>query len=468
MFNTLRFRLWLTYALLICLVLFIVGTAMVVVIYRGNIPIQQASLSLQILRANALPRLRALNRYNPASLQVLLEQNSEQIRGRIVVMTNNGRVIADTLNEENIALPDLGESPIKTEVGALPKFYRDNQGQRWYYIIDEINQNRLVLFAVRRPRLQFVSIFRDQFLGPLVQAGLIALFTAIILSLTLSQWVSAPLKRISLAAYQVTEGQAQPIPLEGPAEVRQLASAFNDMSQRVQETQQAQKDFVANVSHELKTPLTSIQGFARAIQDGTAKSKSELTQAAEVIDSEATRMHRLIQDLLTLTKMDAGTAAFEMQPINLQNLLDAVVIKFSPRAIAAGVAFESSHPDLPAFLQADPDRLIQVFDNLLDNALKFTPQGGKISFFSQIMEEHVKIHVVDTGEGIPQTEQKRIFERFYQVDNARPGGKIRGYGLGLAISQQIVEAHSGSISLTSSPGEGSHFMVKLPLRATPG
>ncbi len=464
MFNSLRSRLWLTYALLIALVLCVVGTAIVLVVYRGNIPLQQAALNLQTLRVNALPKLRAAADLTPATLQAMLPHSTSQIRGRIVVLTVDGQVIADSLGEQGANLPNFGGVPLLTEVGALPIFYRDSQGQGWYYIIDNINEEQLVLFAVNRPRLQIVTIFRDQFLGPLAQAGLIAMLVAFILSLLMSRWITAPLRRIGREARQVADGRAHPIPLEGPDEVRQLAASFNDMTRQVQESQQSQKDFVANVSHELKTPLTSIQGFARAIQDGTAHSEAELAQAADVIENEAARMHRLVQDLLTLTKMDAGTAAFVFQPMDINPLLKAARHKFTPRINASGIRFEVNIASDPAMVQGDPDRLMQVLDNLLDNALKFSNSGGTITLSSEMTPDEVLIHVIDTGEGISPEEQSRIFERFYQVDKARTGGKVRGYGLGLAISQQIVKAHGGTLSVTSQLGKGSHFVVKLPLQ----
>lgn len=464
MLNSLRFRLWLTYAIVILLVLCVVGIAITIVIYRGNIPLLQAALNLQTLRANALPRLRNAGEFNPRLLQAVLNRFANQFRGRIVIINTQGSVIADSLIKAGVNLPDFGGNPSKTEIGALPEFYQDESGRYWYYIIDEINQDRLVFFAVSRPQLRIVTIFRDQFLRPLILAGLVAGLVAIILSLLMSRWISAPIKRISQEAKQISEGQAQPIPPEGPDEVRQLASAFNEMSQQVQESQQSQKDFVANVSHELKTPLTSIQGFARAIKDGTVQTKSELSQAADVIETEAQRMNRLVQDLLTLARMDAGTASFEMHPFDLNPLMQALIRKFTPIVDAAQLDFEIGYLEQETIIRGDPDQLMQVFDNLFDNAIKFTPPGGKIVISSQKIGPDIAIHVVDTGKGIPVDEQKRIFERFYQVDKARTSGHSHGYGLGLAISKKILERHGGSISLTSKVGEGSHFVVKLPLQ----
>jgi len=464
MFNSLRSRLGLTYALLIGLVLCVVGAALVLVVYRGNIPLQQAAINLQALRINALPRLQTVSDLSAETLQTLLVRNTSQIRGRIVVLTTDGRVVADSLDEEGANLPNFGDTPILTEVGSLPTFYRDSEGQNWYYIIEQINENRLAFFAVNRPRFQIVTLFRDQFLGPLAQAGLMAMLVAFVLSLLMSRWITAPLRRISREARQVADGRAHPIPLEGPEEVRQLAASFNDMTHQVQESQQSQKDFIANVSHELKTPLTSIQGFARALQDGTAQTPEELAQAADVIGAETARMHRLVQDLLTLTKLDAGTIAFSFETLDFNPLLRAALHKFTPQTEAAGIQFEVTESERPAFIQGDPDRLMQVLDNLLDNALKFTPTGGKISLRSEINGDSIWVYVIDSGEGIPPEEQSRIFERFYQVDKARTGGEVRGYGLGLAICQQIVLAHGGTLSVTSQPGEGSHFVVKIPLQ----
>jgi signal transduction histidine kinase len=236
------------------------------------------------------------------------------------------------------------------------------------------------------------------------------------------------------------------------------------MVRQVQASQQSQKDFIANVSHELKTPLTAIQGFAQAIMDGTVQTDIELDQAAEVIQSEAGRMDRLVTDRLTLAKMDAGTATFSMQTLDLNALLESTVRKFYPLAEKAGLALTISLSDGEAPVKADPDRLVQVIDNLLSNAIKFTPEGGEISLTCQGGEEFVVIHMKDNGPGIPPEERERIFERFYQVDKARTGGGARGYGLGLAISKQIVETHGGSLSLSSEDGVGGHFVVKLPLQ----
>jgi two-component system, OmpR family, sensor kinase len=466
MLNSLRSRLWMSYALLISVVLCVVGAGLILVVARSNLPLQQAVLRLQALRLNALPKLQSTGRISADALQKLLDQNADQISGRIVVLDTSGNVLADSMANSDSTLPNFNNPPDLTAAGEPPRTYLDNQNNRWYYIIDSIHPERLAYFAVYRPRLQIISIFRDEYLGPLVQAGALALIIAFVLALFMGRWINAPLKRIGTETQQVIEGEAHPIPLKGPKEVKQLAQAFNEMTEQVQKTQRAQRDFIANISHELKTPLTSIHGFAKAMLDGTVTSDADIQRAAKVIDTEASRMHRLVLDLLTLAKMDAGTAAFVMQPLEINELLQAAFIKFQPLADAAGIELTLHTAESLPKVTGDADRLMQVLDNLISNAIKFTPTGGRITLTSQKTAHQILIGIQDTGEGIPQEDQSRIFERFYQVDKARSGGSDRGTGLGLAISYQIIHAHHGTISLSSKPGEGSHFVVKLPLKQT--
>ena len=260
---------------------------------------------------------------------------------------------------------------------------------------------------------------------------------------------------------------SKPIPLEGPAEVKELGKAFNEMVHRVQASQQSQRDFVANVSHELKTPLTSIQGFAQAILDGAVPNEQSLHQAAQVIYDESSRMHRMVVELLDLARLDSGIAEIERLPVNLNTLLQAIYEKFQPIAQQAQVTLRLHLGVLPE-IQGDGDRLAQVFTNLVDNAIKFTPPGGTVTLSSQVTDDCVYLSVEDGGPGIPAGERERIFERFYQTDKSRRGDRTRGVGLGLAIAREIIQAHGGAISIgepaaSKSSAYGSVFVVKIPL-----
>jgi signal transduction histidine kinase len=264
------------------------------------------------------------------------------------------------------------------------------------------------------------------------------------------------------ATHSLSKGVYQPMPVKGPGEVRQLARAFNEMVERVQDSQKSQRDFLANVTHELRTPLTSIQGFAQAIIDGTVTAPEALHQAAIVIYNDAGRMHRLVMDLLSLARLEAGTVELQHASVDLGQLLSNIVDKFSIQAQNANVALRFDLAQ-PAICIGDGDRLAQVFINLVDNALKFTPAGGRVTLSTETKDGFVRVKVADTGNGIAAEDQKYIFERFYQVDKSRHGGGGRGIGLGLAIARQIVLAHGGQIQVESNPGNGSIFTVNLPL-----
>ena len=267
-----------------------------------------------------------------------------------------------------------------------------------------------------------------------------------------------------MVARNMPSEQIRPVAARGPHEVRDLTQAFNAMVTRMQSSQNSQRDFVANVSHELKTPLTSIQGFAQAMLDGTADTSEARKQAAEVIYNESARMHRMVLDLLDLAQLDAGTADLKMSPLSMPALLNAITEKFSPMANKAGVTISVDAPaNLPVLL-ADGDRLAQVFTNLVDNAMKFTSAGGTIQLQAQMVGGEMQVSISDTGRGIPASALPHVFDRFYQADISRSRSKKHGAGLGLAIVLEIVQAHGGRISVRSQDGQGTTFVVNLPLK----
>ncbi len=308
------------------------------------------------------------------------------------------------------------------------------------------------------------TILRDEVVSPLIWAGVMALVVAFVLSLFIAGWIANPLQRMAARTRSVSSENFTPLPLEGPAEVQQLAHSFNEMMERVQSSQQSQREFMANVSHELKTPLTSIQGFSQAILDGTLEKPEDLRQAGRVINEESGRMNRLVADLLALARLEAGTADLQRAPVNLRVLLTSVAEKFAFQSQAAQITLATDLKNAPV-VAGDEDRLMQVFNNLMDNAIRFTPAGGKVTLGSEAKEGFALVRVADTGVGIDPSEQQRIFDRFYQVDHARSGGAGRGVGLGLAIARQIVLAHQGKIWLESAVGQGTTFYVQLPLAA---
>jgi signal transduction histidine kinase len=319
------------------------------------------------------------------------------------------------------------------------------------------------------PRMQVLAWFGTNMLPPMVQAGLIALIPSVLLALLISRSISKPLRRVASAAEAIARGETGTrAPISGPSEVRALARSFNQMTSQVEATQQSQRDFVANVSHELKTPLTSIQGFSQALLDGTASTPEATAHAARVIHQEAERMRRMVDDLLILARFDAGQMTLVHDQVELGLLLRGCIEKLTPQAQTAQVTLEleaAQQPEEQPVVTGDADRLAQVFANLIDNSVAHTPAGGKVTVVARPAAENVvEVTVTDTGEGIPPEATSRIFERFYQVDRSRKRAPERGRsaGLGLAITKEIVEAHGGTLTAESVVGLGSKFTVCLP------
>ena len=318
----------------------------------------------------------------------------------------------------------------------------------------------VVVLAAERPTQSLQDVlaqFSTDLALPMLQASIAGLLIAVVLATVISRTIARPLQAVSRAATAVAEGELeQRVPVSGPEEVRNVAEAFNHMSAEVLATQQSQQDFLANVSHDLKTPLTSIQGYSQAIVDGTAKQPEK---AASIIYDEASRLTRMVIELTDLARMEAGQLSLNLTSLDVGQIVNAVAQKLKPLADRKScelVVQVDSHPHVAA----DGDRLVQVFNNLIGNAIKYTPREGRVLVKSRIVHEGVEIVVSDNGIGIPKEDLPRIFERFYQVDKAR--GPRRGTGLGLAIVHEIVHLHGGRIRAQSVEGQGTQFTVWLP------
>jgi two-component system phosphate regulon sensor histidine kinase PhoR len=226
--------------------------------------------------------------------------------------------------------------------------------------------------------------------------------------------------------------------------------------------ERVRQDFVANVSHEFRTPLTAIQGFAETLLSGALDEPANRRRFVEIIREHASRLARLTEDLLKLSRIEAGQLKLEFRPVSVTQLIESCVetahLKAVPRQLALNVHVPEGLPPV----RGDANSLQEVLQNLLDNALQYTPAGGKIDVSVASSDGRVVITVSDTGIGIPQVEQERIFERFYRVDAAR-SREAGGTGLGLSIARHIMEAHGGRLWVESAVGEGSRFHFSIPV-----
>jgi len=234
---------------------------------------------------------------------------------------------------------------------------------------------------------------------------------------------------------------------------------FHDITE-LKKLEQMRKDFVANVSHELKTPVTSIKGFTETLLDGAMNNQETLEAFLSIILKESDRLQTLIQDLLDLSKIEQQGFQLNLQEVELRSLLEDVMTLLAGKAEAKNIHLEFYCKQSQVFIIGDTDRLKQVFINLIGNAITYTPFEGDVKIILLDFEENVRIHVKDSGVGIMEEEIPRIFERFYRVDRARSRNS-GGTGLGLAIVKHLIEAHHGNISVRSKVGEGSEFIIEL-------
>ncbi|MCM8831677.1 MAG: cell wall metabolism sensor histidine kinase WalK [Candidatus Omnitrophica bacterium] len=235
---------------------------------------------------------------------------------------------------------------------------------------------------------------------------------------------------------------------------------FHDITE-LRRLERIRQDFVANVSHELRTPLTSIKGYAETLLEGAIFDKKNAKDFVEIIYNDADRLAKLIDDLLDLSKIESGRLEMVFLPIDILEVIEKVVKILEPQAKKKSILINLNiPPDLPKVL-ADQNRISQVILNLLDNAIKYTPNEGKISIFANPKDNFVQVDVIDTGIGIPKEALPHIFERFYRVDKAR-SRELGGTGLGLSIVKHIILNHGGNVWVESELGRGSTFSFTLP------
>jgi signal transduction histidine kinase len=312
------------------------------------------------------------------------------------------------------------------------------------------------VFARVGATFRFLFEFWWQFLV----AGLLAAGISLVVARWLARGMTQPLRDMASAARRMETGDyTTRVHTRSRDEVGQLAAAFNRMSAELQNLEQSRRDLVANVSHELKTPIAAIRAHLENLLDGVEHPDR---QTLQVMLSQTERLSRLIEQLLELSRLESGELPLQREDVPLAPLVTQVLSEIDVARSDSGVAVESELPeDLPA-VDADRERVHQVLYNLLDNAVRFTPSGGAVTVSAQRHNGSVEVQVADTGMGIPSEHLPRLFERFYRADPAR-SREDGGTGIGLAIARSVVEAHGGHIRAESELGKGSVFTFDLPV-----
>ncbi len=302
--------------------------------------------------------------------------------------------------------------------------------------------------------------FRESVNDALLGAGIAATLTAAIVSWFVSQRIVYPIRQVATASQTIAEGHyEQRLVAPSDDELGDLIHSFNRMASSLAETETRRRQLLADISHELKTPLASIKGYMEGLQDGIIPPTPE---TFELIHREADRLQRLVHDLQELSRAEAGALQLDLRPHDAQAIVTTVVARLQPQFADKGIDLVVEGPDDPLRVLSDRDRVEQVLTNLLGNALQYTPAGGHVTVSLASAGEMVRFDIRDSGIGLAHEDLERIFQRFYRVDKSRSRSR-GGSGIGLTIARHIVEAHGGRL-WAESPGlnRGSTFSFTLP------
>jgi two-component system OmpR family sensor kinase len=365
----------------------------------------------------------------------------------IILVGANGTVIVDSKGELLVGTnyTDSSDSPLGLNLTLRKEFLG-----KVYISSDPAAEPYVAPFL----RLS-TSINRSLLLG-----GSVAIGIALLLTFVLSRRMTSPIGVLAKTARRLGRGDlSQRVQLQGEGEVAALAQAFNSMAVDLEHAEQLRRNMVADVAHELRTPLSNIQGYLEAIRDRVIKPDAATIRS---LSEETALLSRLVNELQELSLAEAGELKLVYQAEDVAKLVKQAVIPWQPKVAAKEISLSLDLPDNLPLVNIDWQRINQVLNNLLENAVAHTHKGGTINVAAITRSDWVEVSVSDTGEGIPAEDLPHIFERFYRVDKSRARA-TGGSGLGLTIARRLVEAHGGKITVQSELGKGSRFSFTLPI-----
>ncbi len=340
-----------------------------------------------------------------------------------------------------------------------------------YVSIPLQSHGQIIGALFRSAPLLYPNGFLQQVNQAIFMAGLAVALIVLLFSLFFARRFTRPLVALTAAAEQMKQGKyTQRVP---PSKVQDelglLAQTFNEMADTIEadvnelrRQEQARRELLANIAHDLATPLTAIQGFSEALADDMIIDPDARQETAQRIGREVQRLRRLVADIQQMSSLEAGHAILDLAPLDMHSLVDETLTVIAPECEQRGLALQNDiAPSIPAVL-ADSDRITQVLLNLLDNARRHTPDSGSICVGAMPKNNYLHVWINDTGVGISPDDLPHIFERFYRADRSRTGA-TGGSGLGLSIVKAIITAHGGTIWAESTPGQGTRITFTLPL-----
>ena len=378
----------------------------------------------------------------------------DRLNASVLPALNGGRLLL--LDRQRVVLFDSGGTDVgqaipiaaSKRIQGVYEAHASLGGQQFLAAAYPLTVARDPLLAafvvVAQPQGAVASTAASDLALSLLKAGGAALVLAMLLSLLLSRSLTGPLTQLASASEDIAAGNySRRVSIKGSDEIGMLGSAFNRMAEAVERARRVQRDFLANVSHELKTPLTSLIGFSQALIDGSLVTEAERTRAAAIVHEESERVLRMAQELLDLARVEAGSISMRITAVDLGGHLEQELEIVRPRAASRGLGLELEVPDGIPPIAADPERLHQVIGNLLDNAVKYAPDGSRVGVVTTLSGASVET-AVSNPVGSHRPDPDRMFDRFYRADPSRSAA-AGGVGLGLSISRELVLAMKGRL-----------------------
>jgi signal transduction histidine kinase len=413
-----------------------------------------------------------------ARLQATQFDFTDRLNGFVVPTLNGDRLLL--LDAKRIVVFDSGGSALNDtmtveaskRVAGVAEAQPTLDGETFLAAAVSISQARDPLRAayvvVARAQSSVTGAAAGALVPRLLTAGGVAMLVALVLALLLSRSLTRPLTKLAGATEDIAAGNySRRVGIRGSDEIGLLGSSFDRMAEAVEHARKVQRDFLANVSHELKTPLTSLIGFSQALTDGSLKGDEERSRAATIVHEESERVLRMAQELLDLARVEAGSISFHVTAVDLGAQLQEELEIVRPRATSRDLTVELQVPgDLPP-TAADPERLHQVIGNLFDNAVKYAPAGSTVKISTQTTGVSVET-VVSNAAGEHPPDPQRMFERFYRADASRSAA-AGGVGLGLAISRELTLAMKGRLwaDIDEAGDLRMHLVLPVANRAAP-
>ncbi|MDA8441105.1 MAG: ATP-binding protein [Peptococcaceae bacterium] len=463
-------RLLLSNALIILLTLLILGGVFNYLLQHYLSKSREAQFTkVAKTMSNTILLKQSMQNEDTWTLDSIIKQVSQSAATDVVIINAKGQVLAST--NSRIADQTLTNTEVISVLSGTPY---DKWGGSFLgvpsltvgYPVKDKGQIIGAIFLDAPLKGFQASLFTFRLL--ILYAALFSLLMSAIVAYILAKSISRPILEMNKSAKALARGKdLNLVNYHGNDEIASLVAMFNRSVREVQNTRAQQhkleeqrREFVANVSHEFRAPVTSLQGFLELMQDGIIP-EAERPKYFALMLNDTARLNRLVNDLLDMARLQAEQVKLKPEALNPIKLAETLLLKLSPQATEHGVSLVKDFPTSVTFVVADKDRLEQILLNLLDNALRYTPAGGNIVLKIQPDHTSTCFEIQDSGPGIPAADLPHVFERFYKVDKARTPDK-GGTGLGLAIVKDLVEAHGGQIEVVSEPGQGAKFTFCIP------